>query len=180
MVVVVCMNTSDRSEKMARDFWRLTALAFAVWLIPQAIGTFANLYHLPDGVRWLVNLLFCFWSVPLAFGSISGSRQGIERLGFTGCSGFCPMDCLLYRPAYFCFFYIPRPSWSREPIFSLFGMGPIFHRLRDRDGSISVARATCPLPDGSSTFRAHGGLPRPLGDRRRTLLLRTGTRSPAG
>jgi diguanylate cyclase (GGDEF)-like protein len=109
IVVVVCMNTSDRSEKMARDFWRLTALAFAVWLIPQAIGTFANLYHLPDGVRWLVNLLFCFWSVPLAlalFLDPDKESKGLDLLvvlDFAQWIVFC-------IAAYFCFFYIPRQA----------------------------------------------------------------------
>jgi diguanylate cyclase (GGDEF)-like protein len=65
ILCVACVQAARRSQKFARYFWLVVASAFFIWLVPQFLGAYGDFVHVPDLIIWLMNLLFCFWFVPL-------------------------------------------------------------------------------------------------------------------
>src|SRR5437868_15138586 len=59
LVVIVSVKVARRSGTLARQVWRLTALAYAVWGLGQALATYGNGF--PSGsTACLVSLVVSF------------------------------------------------------------------------------------------------------------------------
>ncbi len=97
---------SRRSEGMALSFWRLTAVAYAFWLVAQSLGVYNDFSPTP-AAAWMNNLLFCFWFVPLAMALFldpeheAGHVDALTALDFV-------QAVLVCVAAYVYFFYLPK------------------------------------------------------------------------
>jgi diguanylate cyclase (GGDEF)-like protein len=97
---------SRRSEGMALSFWRLTAVAYSLWLVGQSLSVYNDLSPTPF-VAWMNNLLFCFWFVPLAMALFldpeheAGHVDALTALDFV-------QAVLVCVAAYVYFFYLPK------------------------------------------------------------------------
>jgi diguanylate cyclase (GGDEF)-like protein len=104
-----CLQAGRNSNRLGRHFWQLTAVAYSIWIIAQAIGTMGNFVPLPDYLRGVISLLFCFWFTPLAmalFLDPEHEPRGLDLLlilDFVQATIFCVA-------AYLYFFYIPSLS----------------------------------------------------------------------
>ena len=105
LVVIVSLKVARRSGTLARHVWRLTALAYAVWGLGQALATYGNAF--PSGsTEWLVNLLFSFWFVPIGMALFLGPDS--EPGEFDWLVGIdCVQAILFWVVAYVYFFVIP-------------------------------------------------------------------------
>src|SRR5205085_9002362 len=105
LVVIVSLKVARRSGTLARHVWRLTALAYAVWGLGQALATYGSAY--PSGfTEWLVNLLFSFWFVPIGMALFLGpDSQPGEFDWLVGID--CVQAILFWVAAYVYFFVIP-------------------------------------------------------------------------
>ncbi len=106
MLVALCLRAYRKSLNLPRNFWLLTIVAFSIWVIAQTAGTYADLFVVPTLIHWAINLLFCFWSVPLAMALFldpehEGGVDLLVILDFSQSIIFCVA-------AYFFFFYMPR------------------------------------------------------------------------
>jgi diguanylate cyclase (GGDEF)-like protein len=107
VLIFACLRSSQRSEGIARSFWRLAAVAYVLWLVAQGMGVYSDLVASPRSVQWATNLLFCFWFVPLALAMFldpdneAGGLDSIVALDFVQ----AVMVCVA---AYLYFFYIPK------------------------------------------------------------------------
>src|SRR5271168_2660883 len=106
MLVGLCWRASRISQNLARNFWLLTAVAFSIWVVAQTAGTYADLFVVPVLVHRAINLLFCFWSVPLAMAMFldPDSEGGVDLLLILDFS----QSIIFCVAAYFFFFYMPR------------------------------------------------------------------------
>jgi len=78
LVIATCLQASGRSEGLARSFWRLVASAYTLWLIAQGLAVYIDISGGNAPSRWLSNLLFCFWFVPLALTMFLDRRDGLH------------------------------------------------------------------------------------------------------
>ena len=106
MLLGLCWRAGKNSQNLARNFWFLTGLAFSIWVVAQAAGTYADIFPVSNFVHWAINLLFCFWSVPLAMALFldpdsEGRVDLLLILDFAQSIIFCVA-------AYFFFFYMPH------------------------------------------------------------------------
>lgn len=103
---------ANRSEGMARAFWRLGIVAYTLWMIAQGLGVYNDLARTPI-VSWLTNLLFCFWFAPLAMALFlhpeheTGHIDAILALDFV-------QAMLVCVTAYLYFFYLPKSESGNE------------------------------------------------------------------
>jgi diguanylate cyclase (GGDEF)-like protein len=115
LVVVAAFRASRCENRLGRHFWQLTGVAYCLWMLAQGIGTYGDIFTLPSVLRWTINLVFCFWSVPLAmtlFLDPDYEPRGFDTLlllDFAQGLIFCVA-------AYFYFFFIPTKS---EPALDL-------------------------------------------------------------
>lgn len=105
LVVIASLQVARRSGTLGRHVWRLTALAYSVWGIAQALATFGD--ALPSEVRdWVVNLLFSFWFVPIGMALFLDPDSEPAEFDW-----LVAIDCLqailFWVAAYMCFFLIP-------------------------------------------------------------------------
>ncbi|HET7440292.1 MAG TPA: GGDEF domain-containing protein [Terriglobales bacterium] len=105
LVIVASLLVARRSGTLGRHVWRLTALAYSVWCIAQALATYGD--ALPSEVRdWVVNLLFSFWFVPIGMALFLDPDS--EPAEFDCLVAFdCLQAILFWVAAYVCFFLIP-------------------------------------------------------------------------
>src|SRR5579864_3179736 len=64
LLLPLTLFTASRSHNVSRHYWRLTALAYSLWVVAQALATYQD--H--TGTTYLAQLtgfLFSFWFVPL-------------------------------------------------------------------------------------------------------------------
>ena len=82
MTLWLSWRACQSSQKLAKNFWLLTAIGFSIWIVAQAGGTYADLFPIPNLVHSAINLLFCFWSVPLAMALFldPDSDSGVDLL----------------------------------------------------------------------------------------------------
>jgi diguanylate cyclase (GGDEF)-like protein len=110
LVIGSMLLAADRSEGMARAFWRLGVAAYALWTIAQGLGLYNDLARTPV-VSWVANLLFCFWFAPLAMALFldpeheTGRIDAIRGLDFV-------QAMLICVAAYVYFFYLPKAESS--------------------------------------------------------------------
>ena len=97
---------ADRSEGMARAFWRLAVFAYGLWMVAQGLGVYNDLARTPI-VSWVTNLLFCFWFAPLAMALFLDSEHETGRIDAILVLDFV-QAMLICVAAYLYFFYLPK------------------------------------------------------------------------
>ena len=112
LLIGAMLLAANRSEGMARAFWRLGIVAYTLWMIAQGLGVYNDLARTPI-VSWLTNLLFCFWFAPLAMALFldpeheTGHIDAIMALDFV-------QAVLVCVTAYLYFFYLPKSESANE------------------------------------------------------------------
>ena len=105
LVIIASLRAAHRSEALGRHIWRLTALAYALWGVAQALSTYGNAFS-SGFTDWLVNLLFWFWFVPIGMALFLESDSGPAEFDW-----LVAIDCiqafLFWVAAYVYFFLIP-------------------------------------------------------------------------
>jgi diguanylate cyclase (GGDEF)-like protein len=128
LVVVACVQAARRPSTLGRSFWRLTACAYAQWVIGQALGTYSDVARVSDFTLRLSNLFFCFWFVSFALMLLlpsSGEKNEFNR--------FLIVDllqaALFFVATYVYFLYLPHaesPDWLADsvkgPYFVVYGL----------------------------------------------------------
>jgi diguanylate cyclase (GGDEF)-like protein len=112
LVIVGCIQASNRSEGLPRSFWRLAASAFAVWCVAQGLSIFVDLTA-NASVSWITNLLFCFWFVPIAMAMFLDPEHGAGGLDALVALDFV-QAVLVCVAAYLYFFYLPKAEIPNE------------------------------------------------------------------
>lgn len=112
VVIYANIQASERSEGMARSFWRLAAAAYALWLIAQGIGVYRDI-SASSALSWTDNLLYCFWFVPLAMAIVLDPEREAGRLD-TLIALDLAQAVLVCVAAYVYFFYLPKAEISGE------------------------------------------------------------------
>jgi diguanylate cyclase (GGDEF)-like protein len=112
VLLYTVVMAGQRSQGLARSFWRLTMAAYALWFVAQTLGVY-NDFAASPAVAWVNNLLFCFWFVPLAMAlfldpdSEAGKLDTLVALDFV-------QAVLLCVAAYVYFFYLPKAEAPGE------------------------------------------------------------------
>ena len=112
VLIYAIVESSRRSEGLARSFWRLTAAAYSLWLIAQGLSVYNDLAPTP-AISWTNNLLFSFWFAPLAMAMFldpdneAGKLDSLMTLDFV-------QAVLVCVAAYLYFFYIPKSESPGE------------------------------------------------------------------
>jgi diguanylate cyclase (GGDEF)-like protein len=112
VLVYAVVEASRRSEGIALSFWRLTAVAYTLWMVAQILTVYNDLVPTP-AVAWTNNLLFSFWFVPLAMAifldpdKAAGEVDTLVALDFG-------QGVLVCVAAYVYFFYLPKAESPGE------------------------------------------------------------------
>jgi diguanylate cyclase (GGDEF)-like protein len=106
MLVWLCWRAMQNSQSLARNFWLLTTVAFSIWVVAQASGTYADIFPVSNFIHWGINLLFCFWSVPLAM-ALFLDPDGEGRVDLLLILDFA-QSIIFCVAAYLFFFYLPH------------------------------------------------------------------------
>ena len=69
VLIYSLVAASRGSEGLARSFWLLSAVAYALWFVAQGLSVYNDLAASPI-ISWTNNMLFCFWFVPLAMAMV--------------------------------------------------------------------------------------------------------------
>jgi len=113
LVALACFRASRRSEGLACSVWRLTTVAYGLWLVAQAVSLCNDLFPGSATGSWISNLLFCFWFAPMAMAMFldpeheAGNLDALVALDFVQGT----MVCIA---AYLYFFYLPKAESSDE------------------------------------------------------------------
>ena len=103
---------ADRSEGMARAFWRLGVFAYGLWMVAQSLSVYNDFAHIPI-VSWVTNLLFCFWFAPLAMALFLATERETGRIDTIMALDFV-QAMLVCVTAYIYFFYLPKSESPAE------------------------------------------------------------------
>jgi diguanylate cyclase (GGDEF)-like protein len=129
------MLAANRSEGMARAFWRLAIAAYALWATAQGLGVYSDVASVPI-VSWVTNLLFCFWFAPLAMALFLDPEHETGRIDVLMALDFL-QGILVFVTAYVYFFYLPKAVSSGElphgvwaPYFAGYGLVALAFVLR--------------------------------------------------
>ncbi|MGP0020054.1 MAG: GGDEF domain-containing protein [Candidatus Sulfotelmatobacter sp.] len=112
VLIYAVISASRRAEGLARSFWRLTALAYALWMVAQILTVY-NDFAPSLTIAWINNLLFSFWFVPLGMAIFldpdkeAGKVDALVALDFV-------QGVLVCVAAYLYFFYIPKAESPGE------------------------------------------------------------------
>jgi GGDEF domain-containing protein len=112
VLILAIIGAGNRPEGLSRSFWRLTALAYALWWTAQTLSVYNDLAP-SAGLAWTTNLLFSFWFVPLAMAMFldpeheSGQLDTLMALDFV-------QAVLVCLAAYLYFFYLPKAESPNE------------------------------------------------------------------
>ena len=112
VVLYAIVQAERRSEGMSISFWRLTAIAYLLLFMAQALSVYNDFVHLP-AIAWTNNLLFSFWFVPLGMtmfldpDSEAGKIDALVALDFV-------QAVLVCVAAYVYFFYLPKAQSTGE------------------------------------------------------------------
>jgi diguanylate cyclase (GGDEF)-like protein len=110
LVISAMLMAADRSEGMARAFWRLGVAAYGLWAIAQGLAVYNDLARTPV-VTWVANLLFCFWFAPLAMALFLDPEHETGRIDTILVLDFV-QAMLICVAAYVYFFYLPKAESS--------------------------------------------------------------------
>ena len=112
LLIVSMLMAANRSEGIARAFWRLGIVAYTLWMIAQGLGVYNDLARTPI-VSWLTNLLFCFWFAPLAMALFLDPDHETGHIDTVLALDF--MQALLVGiTAYLYFFYLPKSQSANQ------------------------------------------------------------------
>jgi diguanylate cyclase (GGDEF)-like protein len=111
-LIAAMVLAANRSEGMARAFWRLTTSAYLLLLSAQGLSVYNDLVRTP-AVSWVVNLLFCFWFAPLAMALFLDPERETGRIDAVMALDFV-QGILVCVSAYAYFFYLPNAVASTE------------------------------------------------------------------
>ena len=112
LLIYAVVDASHRADGMALSFWRLTAVAYTLWLVAQLLTVYNDLILTP-ALSWTTNLLFTFWFVPLAMAIFldpekeAGKVEALAALDFV-------QGMLVFVAAYVYFFYLPKAESPGE------------------------------------------------------------------
>ena len=106
LLIASLLLAAERSEGMARAFWRLAVCAYGLWMVAQALGVYNDLARTPV-VSWLANLLFCFWFAPLGMALFLDPEHETGRIDAIMVLDFV-QALLVCVAAYVYFFYLPK------------------------------------------------------------------------
>lgn len=83
MLVPVSLLVANRSSGVARHYWRLTALAYSLWDVAQALATAQDVAGTAQHLQ-IVGFLFSFWYVPIGMALFLDpeSESRLDRLAF--------------------------------------------------------------------------------------------------
>lgn len=154
LLVFAIIDASRRSEGLARSFWNLTAVAYALWFVAQGASIYNDLgLGISPFVSWLDNLLFSFWFAPLAMALFLDPEEERGQLDAIVALDFV-QAMLVCIAAYLYFFYLPKAENPGElahgvwaPYFAGYGIVAAAFVLR---GLTHAAR------DERSLFRRFG------------------------
>jgi diguanylate cyclase (GGDEF)-like protein len=127
VLIYAVISASRRAEGLARSFWRLTALAYALWMVAQILSVY-NVLYTSLAIAWITNLLFSFWFVPLGMAIFldpdkeAGKVDALVALDFV-------QGVLVCVAAYLYFFYIPKsesPSELAHAVWAPYFVGYFF------------------------------------------------------
>ena len=62
---VASVQAARRSNEFGKNFWRLAAIAFALFVLAQSLGTYADVVPGSHLAEWGANLIFFFWFTPM-------------------------------------------------------------------------------------------------------------------
>jgi diguanylate cyclase (GGDEF)-like protein len=153
IVLILCVvQASRRSEGLARSFWGLTAIAYALWLTAQGLSVY-NDVAASAAVAWTNNLLFCFWFVPLAMAMFLDPEHEAGRLDALVALDFV-QAVLVCVAAYLYFFYLPKAEMPAELPHSVWT--PYFAGYAFVAGSFVVRSAVTGSRDARALFGRMG------------------------
>jgi diguanylate cyclase (GGDEF)-like protein len=135
LLIAAMMLAANRSEGMARAFWRLTTAAYGLLLSAQGLSVYNDFAH-TSAVSWVVNLLLCFWFAPLAMALFLDPERETGRIDAALALDFV-QGILVGVTAYVSFFYLPNALASAErvyavwvPYFAGYGLVALAYLLR--------------------------------------------------
>lgn len=152
VMIYAAVQASLRSEGLARSFWRLTAVAYSVWLIAQTLSVYNDLAASPF-VSWINNLLFCFWFVPLAMAMFLDPEHEAGHLDALVALDFV-QAVLVCVAAYLYFFYLPKAEATGELAHSVWT--PYFAGYAFVAGAFVVRAAVTRSRDSRALFGRMG------------------------
>ena len=112
LVLFSVVDSSRRAEGFARSFWRLTATAYSVWTVAQALGVFNDFAH-SSALGWITNMMFCFWFVPMAMALFLDPEHAAGKLDSIMALDFV-QGVMVCMAAYLYFFYLPNAQATGE------------------------------------------------------------------
>ena len=152
VMIYAAAEASQRSEGLARSFWRLTAVAYFLWLVAQGLSVYNDLAISPF-VSWVNNLLFCFWFVPLAMAMFLDPEHEAGHL-----DALIALDLvqavLVCVAAYLYFFYLPKAESPTELAHSVWT--PYFAGYAFVAGAFVVRAAVTRSRDSRALFGRMG------------------------
>jgi diguanylate cyclase (GGDEF)-like protein len=102
MLVLLTFLAANRSHNVARHYWRLTSLAYCLWVVAQVLATYQDRSG-PTHFEQLTGFLYSFWFVPLGmalFLDPESDARGLDRRAFVDLI----QGLLFLATAYFYFF----------------------------------------------------------------------------
>jgi diguanylate cyclase (GGDEF)-like protein len=106
VLIAVLFQTGQRSEGLARAFWRLACVAYILLVFSQGLGVYNDLAVTPH-IFPFTNFLFSFWFAPLAMALFLDPEQETGRLDAVMALDFV-QGLLVCIAAYLYFFYLPK------------------------------------------------------------------------
>ena len=124
LVLFSVVDASRRAEGFGRSFWGLTAVAYGVWTVAQALGVFNDFAH-SSALGWIANMMFCFWFVPMAMALFLDPEHEAGKLDTIMALDFV-QGVMVWIAAYLYFFYLPHaegelPHGAWAPYFAGYG-----------------------------------------------------------
>jgi diguanylate cyclase (GGDEF)-like protein len=112
VLIFTLLDASDRSEGMARAFWRLGVAAYSLWIVAQGLSVYNHFAATPL-ILPFTNLLFSFWFAPLAMALFLDPEHETGRLDAIMALDFF-QGLLVCVAAYLYFFYLPKAENPSE------------------------------------------------------------------
>ena len=157
LLIWAVVEAARRSEGMARAFWQLVVIAYALWMVAQGLGLYNDLSRVPV-VSWITNILFSFWFAPMAMALLLDPEHETGRLDALMALDFV-QGVLVCLAAYLYFFYLPHSNtelahevWA--PYFAGYGLVAAAFVLR---GIVSRKRDVRVLFGAMGAFLALSG-----------------------
>jgi diguanylate cyclase (GGDEF)-like protein len=112
VLIAVLMQTSRRSEGLARAFWHLAAAAYVLLIFSEGLSVYNDLAATPH-IFPFTNFLFSFWFAPLAMALFLDPDHETGRLDAVMALDFV-QGVLVCVAAYLYFFYLPKAESPSE------------------------------------------------------------------